>query len=206
MSGIIDVGGERIVNVGEPTNDDHAATKAYVDNNAGGGLPDWFSAGDGPPSGTPSGSGLLYFDTTAGSLWAAVALEPDLLEYTWICLGGNSVGNAVDHPFPYGLLEAFEDIFIVSKGYPKAGATIITDTTAYNGGTGNGIIHHTNGIADGGQTVQIQLGSSGQYTHTFLANGVFDASAGKGIKFPTTNPHVAGAWYDNNGVLTKSAG
>ncbi len=33
--GIVDVGGERITNVGEPTRPDHAATKGYVDDNGG---------------------------------------------------------------------------------------------------------------------------------------------------------------------------
>ncbi len=37
--GIIDVGGERITNLGEPTNDDHAATKGYVDDSGGGSQP-----------------------------------------------------------------------------------------------------------------------------------------------------------------------
>lgn len=36
-SGITDFGGERLVGVGDPTNDDHAATKKYVDDNSGGG-------------------------------------------------------------------------------------------------------------------------------------------------------------------------
>ncbi len=35
MAGIYDIGGERLVNVGEPTNPDHAATKRYVDENGG---------------------------------------------------------------------------------------------------------------------------------------------------------------------------
>lgn len=36
-SGTTDFGGERLVGVGDPTNDDHAATKKYVDDNSGGG-------------------------------------------------------------------------------------------------------------------------------------------------------------------------
>jgi hypothetical protein len=35
---------------------------------------------------------------------------------------------------------------------------------------------------------------------------VLDTSNGAGIKFPTSNPHIVGAWWDNAGVLTKSAG
>ncbi len=37
--GIVDVGGERITNVGEPTRPDHAATKGYVDDSGGGSQP-----------------------------------------------------------------------------------------------------------------------------------------------------------------------
>jgi len=33
-----------------------------------------------------------------------------------------------------------------------------------------------------------------------------DAALATGVKFPSADPHVAGRWWDNAGVLTKSAG
>jgi hypothetical protein len=32
------------------------------------------------------------------------------------------------------------------------------------------------------------------------------ASPAKGVIFPTSDPGIAGAWWDNAGTLTKSAG
>ncbi len=32
------------------------------------------------------------------------------------------------------------------------------------------------------------------------------ASPSKGVIFPTSDPQIAGAWWDNAGTLTKSAG
>ena len=39
-----------------------------------------------------------------------------------------------------------------------------------------------------------------------LSNGSWVAVSSGGIIFPSSDPGVAGAWWDNSGTLTKSSG
>lgn len=48
--------------------------------------------------------------------------------------------------------------------------------------------------------------SSGLMIVRVLASGLLDTSLAAGVKFPTADPHIDGAWWDNAGVLTRSAG
>ena len=48
--------------------------------------------------------------------------------------------------------------------------------------------------------------SSGNVRHIFSGNSDGALQSYYGIKFPTSDPHIAGAWWDNSGTLTKSAG
>lgn len=157
----------------------------------GGSIP----SGAGSPAGsvTPAGIGALYIDSTNGALWIAIgATSAD-----WIIVGG----VAANHNPKQGVytLGAINLVAAINAD------AVITDALAA-AGSGNGIYWRTNSAPDGGQEMVVFVGAGGAFTVSVLANGVLDTSSGAGVKFPTADPHVAGAWWDNGVTLMRSAG
>jgi hypothetical protein len=139
----------------------------------------------------------LYIDTTNGGLYIAAGVT----DTDWYVVGGvdDIAGTVVpgfvtyDGEYPIVMAPDEDDAYIG-----------IYDAAGFNG-TGNGWTWNRGG-ADGNQYMQIQVGPAGQYTIFLRADGVLDTSAAHGVMFPAADPHVAGAWWDNAGTLTRSAG
>jgi len=172
---------------------------AIISGGAGGGsLP----SGAGSPIGavTPDAIGDLYVNTTDGSLYIASGLT----NLDWVIVGGVTAGNSgeargagIDNTGTFVVLGG------VDRDTPLNGyAVVLSDAYAQWNGAAEGLSIIGNGV-------------SGQQKLTWNnAAGVFDlvSSAGTingppgGIVFPTTDPHVLGAWWDNAGTLTRSVG
>lgn len=127
---------------------------------------------------TPTAPGYLYQDIQSGALWqASGATSAD-----WVCIGGWQEGG--------------------SNG------VALTDSTSAS--------HGTTWAVTEGVTVGFIINSASSWGSTkpvtrTASNMLDDGEAGTatfagGIIFPTADPHIAGAWWDDAGTLTKSAG
>lgn len=146
-------------------------------------LPFALASGQTSPSaaGTPVSVGGMFFDWTNGGLYVGVSNYPTNTLQRWFQIGGCA---------PYGQWNqgvsthnrdgansslTLADTFVLCYG-PSAGAVTISDTTAINtyatggSGTGNNLGFYGTGV-DGQQYITFQLGSTGQFTWTFAANG-----------------------------------
>lgn len=75
----------------------------------------------------------------------------------------------------------------------------------------NFMVQPIGGLANGSVGIGHFAENSGVNPVTFTANLVVDGptgvvSATVGFRFPTSDPHIVGVWWDNAGTLTKSAG
>jgi hypothetical protein len=161
----------------------------------GGSIP----SGAGSPLGSvvPAGIGELYIDATNGALWVAVgATNAD-----WVCIGGSAAHTAVGVYNTTGTGEPGTTTVACSP----QGDTILQDSAASQG-SGNGVYWRAQGLGDGNQELDIFTGTNGAFTVSVLASGVLDTSGASGVAFPSADPHVAGAWWDNGVTLMRSAG
>lgn len=150
--------------------------------------------GDGSPAAgmvIPTAIGGLYIDTTNGGLYIAVGLTAG----DWVGVGGYAPNNTPDVPGVMG--SSSSTTVLVSSG--GAG---LSDVQGFNN-SGNGIYWSTGEGDDGDQYLTIYVGGK---HFRFNDDGTFDASPSKGIIFPIADPHIAGAWWNNLGTLTMSAG
>lgn len=156
-------------------------------------------------------AGTVYYETAFGGLYlksthqwdvsAAVSNPltlPNLGITAWCRLGGDNNG------WPVPGISVDNGGSIHSDSTPTK-ASFLSDLEAF-AGSGNGLWWNYLGGADGAQVLVAQVGVSGAHqVRLASADGSFGPAPG-GVFFPTTNPHIAGAWYDNAGTLTKSAG
>lgn len=111
---------------------------------------------------------------------------------------------------------------MISIGYHSFnGAGTTTNSVAIGDHCGNGVANALNCIFIGpymgvsrNNTLHIGVSASiggtapliyGEFDNTYAkVNGHLETT--QGIKFPSADPHIAGYWWDNAGVLTKSSG
>jgi hypothetical protein len=159
-------------------------------------------SGAGSPVGvvTPSGIGSLYVNETDGTLYiASGATSAD-----WVIVGGVTAGQTGE---ARGAGIDPTGRFIVLGGTDRdtplnGPGLVLSDAYAQWNGNGAGLVIVGNGT-DGEQA----LGWSNDAGSFNVVNseGALGPPPG-GIFFPTADPHINGAWWDNAGVLTKSAG
>jgi hypothetical protein len=153
-------------------------------------------SGTGAPLGsvTPSGVGALYVDDQDGGLYIAVgATSAD-----WVQVGGGSIiaVPGVDVRGPAGS---------VAVEAPEGFNVSLRDLGAH-AGTGNGLYWNYSGGMDGAQDAAVQVGSTGQHRVTLGDAAGTTTLAGGGLIFPSADPHIVGAWWDNGVTLMRSAG
>ena len=168
----------------------------------GGSLPVPTMSGAGNPTGvvTPVQVGVLYFDTTNGDLYISAADPND--DIGWFHIAGHSNPDQSDPGSGAGLYTNNSGAGVAEVVGYRAG---LTDPEGYQN-SGNGLYWRANHGTDGTQELKVFVGADGAFTISLAdPNGTLGPADG-GIKFPTSDPHVAGAWWDNAGTLTKSAG
>lgn len=109
-------------------------------------------------------------------------------------LPARSVGKVTCHPFNprmHSYRQDLKDSLLADANGPAV--------VPKEGPTGNQSVNGALTIS-GALTVTGTSAFSGSVTATNVLN------ANGGIKFPTSDPSIVGAWWDNAGVLTKSAG
>jgi hypothetical protein len=157
-------------------------------------------------------NGTLYYDTDGGGLYlrinrhfdvSAALQDPTSLPNQGITQWVRVAGDVDAWPLPG--VTIFGNGSITLQSDPGKGA-YLSDLMAFVG-SGNGIWWNYNGSAvDGEQEAWVQVGANGANAWRISdKNGSLGAPPG-GIHFPTADPHIAGAWWDNTGVLTKSSG
>lgn len=165
-------------------------------NQPGGSIP----SGAGTPAGavTPSGIGALYVDTTNGALYIASGVT----SADWVGVGG-VVASLGEVP---GVVQRTGELLFVGgadRDTPLNGTGAgITDAYAQWNGNSAGLYFNGNGT-DGQQSLTWS-NDAGGFT-LITSAGTLTGGPG-GIRFPSTDPHIVGVWWDNNGVLTKSTG
>jgi hypothetical protein len=156
-------------------------------------------SGAGSPVGTvaPTAKGYVYIDTANGAVFVAIgATNAD-----WLKLGGvtASTGDA-----PGVSRDATGSQFMLGgdPNTPFAHNAVLSDAYAQWNGNGDGLAWSGNGT-DGEQALRLRTGSK----ETILGdlNATMTLGAG-GVIFPAADPHIVGAWWDNAGTLTRSAG
>lgn len=156
----------------------------WTQTGAGGSLPSWFQSGSGSPVGAvaPAQINAIYVDvdaSTPGGIYKALgATDAD-----WISIGGEAdtaiPGISTDHSGRVLLLSGL------------GSSVVLTDVAAWSG-IGNGLEWDGNG-ADGAQQLFLRLGSTGQFTWTFGADGSLEISEGGNPFFrvgPDGNIHI----------------
>ena len=127
---------------------------------SGGGLPSWLMSGSGTPVNvvTPSQQGALYQDTTNGTLYEAIGASSD----QWVALGGDGVT-----PLAKGIQQRGTGLYMVAIQNAW-----VTDAQ-FDPGIGNALVFHgaMDSADDGFQYLLLQLGSSGQFTWRWNADG-----------------------------------
>lgn len=149
-----------------------------------GGLPSWFQFAAGSPlpadqNVTPSQVGALYQDITNGGLYEALgATAAD-----WFGVGGDIPGLNDGTAAGTGFNGSGTKLRLIGNTQ-----VLIADVAA-QAGTGNGLVWNATG-GDGAQTLQLILGSSGQFFWEWDDAGVFTLG---GDVDATTLPLSAGA-------------
>lgn len=169
----------------------------------GGGIPVTFTAGNGSPNGVVTSAvyGDLYCDTHNGALYVYVG---DDAPSPWVIASGDvDPSNVTDGGAPEGVGKSFGTNQLRIVG--AAGKSVLLTDRAGLAGTGNGFFWNDQNAADGSQRLVVVTGAGNKIVVLADANGTLGAPPG-GIKFPTADPHIVGAWWDNAGTLTRSAG
>lgn len=135
--------------------------------------------GAGSPIGVvaPAGVGSLYEDTTNGALYVGTGAG----NTAWINVGGKGDGTT-----PTGIIQRNGAIIVTGSGIVGGGVEL-QDLLAWNG-SGNGLAWQCSGV-DGQQTLDVILGSAGQFITHFHADGTIEFPAG----IRTGEPTVSGA-------------
>lgn len=156
--------------------------------------------GSGAPNGVtaPTAIGSLYIDTTSGAVYVAHGVTSD----DWIVVGGLAGGGAGSatgvSQTPTGSIYVLGG---VDRDTPLNGVVMLSDAYAQWNGQGAGLFVFGNGT-DGQQSLGF-TNAAGTFT-VIESDGTL--RSGSGFAFPLSDPHIAGNWWDDNGVLTRSVG
>lgn len=163
---------------------------------SGGSLP----SGAGSPVGavTPSGVGALYVDTTNGTLYIAAGVT----SADWVLVGGvaSQTGEAT------GVMKNTSGAVLLLGGQDRDAQVTgtlagLTSAFAQWNGNGEGLFL----VGDGSDNYSLIWSANGTVTTLVDTSNTLKSPEG-GITFPSQDPHVIGAWWDNNGTLTRSVG
>ena len=144
----------------------HSGPTGPTGGGGGGSFPDF--TGSGSPEGVQTANvGQSYEDTTNGAIYFKISGSGNT---GWGGGVGQSVANPQDVAGFFNRVHSLNGPTIVADNNNLVGSSItITDTLAISG-TANGITYQASGT-DGQQTVNFELGSSGQFLWDFLADG-----------------------------------
>jgi hypothetical protein len=123
--------------------------------------------GAGSPNGvvTTAAYGDLYRDTSNGALYVYLG-DTDA---PWLCLGGDvDPSNITDNGYPVGVSRSgLADMRLLGGAGKRA---LVSDAAAQSN-TGNGLYWNRNRSADGAQILDVNTGSTGQFTTRIDVNG-----------------------------------
>ena len=154
MSGNIAMDSNSITGLANPTNDQDAATKAYVDGLVEGGLT--FKDGFNATTGAIDGGGNL----TSGATRVAVSVG----DYYVVTTAGNFYGNS-NYPLTVG-------DSVIAKADAAVGASTVTDWVVIQGDEGVVDITSGNGAASTGNAITSNTNARGSVTiESFAYNG-----------------------------------
>jgi hypothetical protein len=172
-------------------------------------VPAWLMSGEGSPvdSVTPVQQGAVYQDLTNGGLYLALgATDAD-----WVAYGGvaGNVGEATGLIFN----GANHDVYLLAGSRDEAAAFLyIGSAWEQWNGPGNGLTF-LYGQDEGNPSlaVQIKTGIAGEFVGTLqdvdgrmIVPGLLRAE--HGVLLATSDPHIAGALWNNGGTPAISAG
>lgn len=145
-------------------------------------LPTRFQTGAGTPYGsvTPVSKGAIYQDTTNGGLWVAIGVTTT----SWVIVAGAPGAGGALAP---GLSISPDGLFLALQSPAADGGISITDAFA-SAGSGNALFWNS-GAADGQQTLQLYLGPTANFIHTWNTDGTYalPAPASAGTHAPRLN-------------------
>ena len=153
MTGEINMGSDKITNLLDPTNDQDAATKAYVDNLVDGGLT--FKDGFNATTGAIDGGGNL----TSGGTRVALSVG----DYYVVTTAGDFYG---DSSYPLTVGDS-----VIAKEDAAAGASTVTDWVIIQGDEGVVDLTSGNGATSTGNALTSNTTSRGSVTVNSFAYG-----------------------------------
>jgi hypothetical protein len=173
------------------------------------GGPEWLMSGEGSPvdSVTPVQQGAVYQDLTNGGLYLALgATDAD-----WVAYGGvaGNVGEATGLIFN----GANHDVYLLAGSRDEAAAFLyIGSAWEQWNGPGNGItLLYGQDEGNPSLAVQIKTGIAGEFVGTLqdvdgrmIVPGLLRAE--HGVMLATSDPHIAGALWNNAGTPAISSG
>jgi hypothetical protein len=167
----------------------------------GGGLPDWFQSGAGAPTAenpVPEIFGALYFDTENGGLY----MSPDGTNWAGFSAPFSNEDGLVISPVDFALFNPAGTVGIASYSYNGSLQITTPDVGAVslfiNAGSPIGSVTPS----EAGD-VCIDITTPGMWQATGIENTDWAQFGGV---LPTADPHQAGSFWSNLGIVTVSAG
>ncbi len=168
----------------------------------GGSLPIQTGVGSPVDTVTPTDTGYVYINTANGSIYQAIGPT----NTDWIAFGATD--GSINIGSVTGIVVSDDGnrlVALVAGERDTPGATAyFTDAYSQWNGHGQGVVWQT-GATEGEEHLDVTTGATGQHVLTQNGAGTLRLADG-GIVFPLSDPGISGAWWDNNGVLTKSTG
>lgn len=171
-------------------------------NAPGGSQPIVSGAGSPVDSVTPTAGKPVYIDTTNGAIYLAMGpTDADWIEVGTGAASGN-IGSTT------GIIWSADTRAVYILGGERdtpLGFGYLGDAYSMWNGNSEGLAWNRQSATSTELRVRT-IGADGQHNGTLQDDNGTMTLADGGLIFPSADPHVIGAWWDNAGVLTKSAG